>query len=135
MKKHTLIGAVVAALALPTVALADLTTHNNTNETSAVKVKSGIFTNACTGTVPGKLRSVAPPGVSSVNWDNVNSLCFRSGNTCTAEIYMTADCSGPAVATASLDLSSHVVTVQPQPATSKYKVEASGSDVYLSYRN
>ena len=136
MKKQTLIATVIAAVALPALASADpvLATHNNTNETSAVRVTSGSFKGQCSGTVPAKLRSIAPPGYSSVPWRNVQGLCLNSGNVCTAEIHMTPDCSDPAIATASLDLGAKVVTVGAQPETSRYVVTASGTDVFLNYK-
>lgn len=106
LNKATLAGAVFALLSLSTQA-AELTTTNNTDFDSTVKVTSGRF-HPCAGSIgeytPAHGERVTP-------WGQVRGLCLSSGDNCTADIYMTKDCSGPVIGVASMDLSHQKITM------------------------
>jgi len=84
---------------------------NNTDETSAIKIASGHYKGKCSSSfkVPGVLGYTKPHGTSSTPWGGIKMLCRDSGAECSAEIHMTEDCSDPAVAQASLTLSSGII--------------------------
>src|SRR3989344_922325 len=101
LKKTALIGAAIALINLPLYANAtSLTTINNTDEFSAVRVTSGTV-HPCSGTPSGQYTpprdSQGNPGKLETPWAIVKFLCMTSGSVCTADIYMTKDCTGPVI--------------------------------------
>ncbi len=143
-KKTILMGTFLGLASMSMLANADpdaLNTYNYTDHDSAVVVTSGIDKGKCTGTLPSPFTQFTPagtptnPGQSHVEWDSVGALCLLSpGNICTADIHMTRDCSDSAVARVSLNLKSHVVTVN-QTMGDKFVVTAEGNRVNLNEKS
>ncbi len=121
-KKTALLAAVVALFSLP-LAHADLLTTNYTNEDSTVKITSGKF-KPCAGLI-GQFTSAH--GELLTPWGQVRGLCLSSGNMCTAEVYMTKDCTGPVVGYAAMDLGRQYVTTL-YSIDAKYKFSISPTD-------
>lgn len=145
LKKTALLGVMLAVSPLVAQA-ADLVTTNYTHEFSTVSVTS-TTPNRCAGTVPPPFtRKFTPPassngtpGTSRASQAEVNLLCGRilpTVHTCTALIYMTANCTGPAVARATMNLDSPnfgITTITPTAEGSKYKISGSGLSVVINY--
>lgn len=106
LKKTALMGAALALLSMPLIANADLLTTNNTDEDSTVKVTSGKF-HPCAGSIG---QFTPAHGELRTPWGQVRGLCLSSGDICTADLYMTKDCTGPVVGVATLDLSKQTIT-------------------------
>lgn len=129
LKKAVLIGAAVTLVSMPLLAqAAELTTVNNTNEFSSVKVTSGSL-HPCSG---GAGQYTPPKSTLVTSWSLVSFLCMTSGNLCTADIYVTKDCSGAPIAAAQLDLANQNVAVTAN-YNQEYNVTASGTTVTLDY--
>lgn len=129
LQKRMLSTIACVVMNLPFIANADpsLTTTNNTNYNSAVKVISSPI-KPCSGQI-GEYTPAHQE--KTTTWNNVKILCLGSGSLCRAEIYMTKDCTGAAVAVASLDLSNPNVTVE-QILNSSYNITANGTHVFLN---
>ncbi len=103
----------ISLISIAITANASLLTYNYTDEDSSVRVTSGKLKpcSKSAGKYTPKRDASGNPGVSSANDNEIKLLCLTTvGNTCTANIYATQDCSGPEVGYASLDLTSKAVT-------------------------
>jgi len=141
LRKILVTSLTVAAISLPTIALADLDTYNYTDEDSSVKITNDpLGYNVCSY----KLGQYTPkrPDASSYSFKHVpesavRAVCDRMliGGVCEADIYATKDCNGNVVAKASLNLDTNTVTVinVPQPSGKQYNITASGSRVEIHY--
>jgi hypothetical protein len=129
LKKIAFIGVAIALVNLPLYAnAASLTTINNTDEFSSVRVTSG-FIHPCSG---DDGHYTKPRDTLETSWDVVKFLCMSSGSVCTADIYMTPNCTGEIVANASLDLNNpNVVVTSLNPK--KYFIIAAGTTVTMNY--
>lgn len=130
LKKTILLGAAFVIINLPLISkAAELTTLNNTNETSAVKITSNV-TKVCSGLFPN--GATLPHQKLSTPWPLVNFLCSGSGSICTADIYATKDCTGAVIASATLDLKNPNVTIT-QIYNPNYIVSGAGTTVTIDY--
>lgn len=123
LKKTTIMSALFVLLSLPGIASAGLWTDNKTSNDSTVKITSGKFF-PCAGIVKGVYTPAHHK--QEVSWDLVKGLCLSSGGTCTADIYMTRDCTGPVVGKATLDTVSLSIK-SIYSINSKYKFYADSS--------
>lgn len=112
LKKMILTGSAILLYSLSNVGLCGgLVTLNYTDEDSTVKITSGKF-KPCAGSndimnvYTPKRNPDNTPGRTDVDWGIVKGLCISSGNTCTANIYMSQTCDSPVVGVASLDVKS-----------------------------
>lgn len=131
-KKIAIIGTTLAFLSLPLAAYADLTTTNNTNEDSTVKVTSN-STKPCAATFGEFTPAHTPDPGRPTKWGSVKLLCAQFSGTCTADIYMTKTCDSEVVATAALDLSKQEITIT-SVKSSKYEFLPSGSHLTINYK-
>lgn len=136
LKKTALLGATLAVLNAPLATYANLETNNYTDENSAVKVlSSGICSGNLGFYTPARpTKEKGSYGHLSTTPFSVRVLC-NGANPCSADIYMTKDCSGDKVATASIDTNTiNIIKVQ-NVEQSKYIAIGSGSTVEIHYKN
>lgn len=136
-KKTLLVGSVLATLSFSALAQAaeGLTTVNKTKSISAVRILTGRLANTCTGNPPPPIPAqyTMPGETKTVGWTPVGILCNGSpGGICKAEIHMTKNCSGPAVAVAELNIPAKIVQNVVNKPASGYNVTASGATVYFN---
>lgn len=136
LKKIALLGATLAVLSAPLATYANLETNNYTDEDSAVKILSS---GTCSGTL-GFYTPARPQkekgsfGHLSTSPLAVRILCVHT-NPCSAEIYMTRNCSGNKVATAKIDTNTLNILEVINEKGVNYITEGSGSTVEIHYRN
>lgn len=129
LKKMALIGSAVAVLGLPVVACADLVTINNTNEPSSVRINS---TGICPTRVTEPHQSL-PTAISLVRTICGNPL-KRTG-TCAATVFASRDCSGPALATVTINLANLNIESISNDSSSAYNVHSPAfSTVQIDYK-
>ncbi len=109
-KKSILLAIMIT---LSSTANAALQTYNYTDEDSSVRVTSG-RAKPCSNTAGKYTPRRNPdgsPGVSSANNNEITLLCITTvGDTCTADIFASRDCSGAKVGEAGLSLSKKSVS-------------------------
>lgn len=104
LKIVALLGTTLAMLSFSMASHANIHTYNYVNENSTVKVLSTGF---CAGKIPPFYKytpagTATQPGESDASQNEINIICNKQ-NPCAAEIHMTKDCSGSAVAIAQVD--------------------------------
>ena len=97
-------------LSLPLVAKADLTVDNQTFFPSTSKINNQNGHAQCSSAIPiygvtkPQSKNVIPQGI-------IWSACIANLHACTAEVYMTNDCTGPVIATAVFDISTGIKSI------------------------
>lgn len=97
-------------LALPLPAKADLTIDNQTFFPSTCKINNQKGNAQCSNTIPvygvtqAKSKNIIPQGI-------IWGACLANLHACTAEVYMTNDCSGPIIATAVFDINTGIRSI------------------------
>lgn len=108
LKNGILYLAAIAISALSFAAFADnLEIWDDTDYDSTFKISQG----DCSATLLGKDGMTKGKGWSSVDLGAVTSLCDKNQDKCTVDLYMTDDCSGPIVATVTMDMSKGITSV------------------------
>ena len=92
---------------LSTFAADNLVIWNDTNSDATFKINQG----DCSASILGKDGLVKSQNWSSVDIGAVTSLCGESATSCVVDIYMTGDCSGPIVGTATMDTTKGISAV------------------------
>lgn len=107
MLKKTMLVSLIVAISSPFLAsAADLTIVNNTNRDSTSVINHG----ACStilgshGITPAHSTNVVPSKI-------VTFACLLNRSNCRADVYMTNNCSGPVIATASFDVNSGIKSI------------------------
>ncbi len=111
LKKLKLLGAVaLCTLSLPLTAKADLTINNQTFFPSTAKINNQKGNAECSDGIP--IYGITPPHSKNVIPKGIIwGACLADLHSCTAEIYMTNNCSGPAIATAVFDIFSGIQSI------------------------
>ncbi|HSW70594.1 MAG TPA: hypothetical protein VLH77_01285 [Gammaproteobacteria bacterium] len=112
LKKIKLLGTTLTfcALALPFTAQANLTIDNQTFFPSTCKINNQSGHAQCSNTIPvygitqPHSKNIIPQGI-------IWGACLANLHACTAEVYMTNNCTGPVIATAVFDISSGIKTI------------------------
>jgi hypothetical protein len=100
-------------LALPITARADLTIVNNTDQDSTSIVNGG----ACS-TILGEIGITRAHSSNTLDYIIMRIACGMHPNDCVADVYMTDNCSGPKVATVTMDINKGISTIQETGAYS-----------------
>jgi hypothetical protein len=129
LKMMTRIGTILGLLALPVLANATLTTFNNTDFDSTVKVTSNSH-KWCAAKVPPLYKYTPRHGKSTASLLEVRALCGALSGPCTADIYLNLDCTGSPIATVRIDIASQNV-IDRTPLDNNYKVTWQGSTVSI----
>lgn len=113
LKKLKLLGATSLSLCLlsvPLVAKADLTIDNQTFFPSTSKINNQSGNAQCSNTIPvygitqPQTKNVIPQGI-------IWGACLANLHACSAEVYMSDNCTGPAVATVVFDISTGIQSI------------------------
>lgn len=83
---------------------ADLTIMNNTNHSSTALVNNG----PCSSTL-GKIGITKAHSPNVVPWKILDFICSANKQECKASVYVSENCSGPAIATATLNIATGIV--------------------------
>lgn len=97
----------VSVASLP--AFADLVIHNNTNFPSTTRT-NGFF---CSGSLPSG-GVTEPHSVNKVSQALLNGACAFNKENCTAEVFLTRNCSGPAIGTVVLSTTTGIKSASPR---------------------
>ena len=112
-RKITFTSLLTVGICLPLLAQADLTLNNNTKQDSTSRINGGL----CTSSIPVLVKlgiGIAKAGTSiTIKTPELKVACFANETNCRADVYMTADCSGPIISTAILDASSGLKSISP----------------------
>jgi|SRR5579872_2617804 len=134
LKKIALIGTSLVVSALPVLVSATtapaLTTTNNTDEYSTVKIQSSGRCSSDFGKV------TRPHSTLTTSQADVKVICGKLSGSCAADLYATPDCDktgGKPLTTLTIDVSSLNVT-PPHTETDRYVIDASGSNVNINYK-
>lgn len=124
--KTALATLIAAALPLSALASPDLFIHNSTDNYS-----TSIINNGFCSTKLGE-AGVTKPGEKNhqVSGGTVRLACIGHWTDCKAKVYMSADCTGPVVATVLLDIEKGIKSIEPQDPS--FTVTGSGFDIYLN---
>ena len=121
MKTNSLICFIILSVSIPAVSAASLTIINNTNHDSTSILNNG----ACSDIL-------GPSGISHAHNTNVvpeailNKGCIFNKANCKAEVHMTNNCSGPAIATVTFDVKTGIKSVVPGNTSEGYAVSGNG---------
>ena len=123
--KRTMLSSALGLLALPALAMADnLVIHNNTDFPSTSIINDGV----CSNFLPGGIGITQPHSTNTVPSVTVHSACWADRENCRATIYITNDCSGPAIAKVVLSTKTGVKSIE---MIGSYSIIANGFDVTL----
>jgi hypothetical protein len=114
--KLSAIGALLMSttlIALPITARADLTIVNNTDYDSTSVVNGG----ACS-TILGQAGITKAHSSNTLDYILMRIACGMHPSDCVAEVYMTDNCSGPVVATVTMDIDNGISNIQESGAFS-----------------
>jgi len=110
LKPLGLAAATFCVLALPLAAKADLVIDNQTFFPSTSKINNQAGHAQCSnkipvyGITPAHSKNTIPQGI-------IWGACIANLHACTAEVYMSNDCSGPIIATAVFDINSGIQSI------------------------
>jgi hypothetical protein len=123
--KYSMLSSALSLLVLPTFALADnLVIHNNTDFPSTSIINDGV----CSNFLPGGVGITQPHSTNTVPSVTVHSACWADRENCHATIYITTDCTGPAIAKVVLSTKTGVKSIE---MLSNYSIVANGFEVTL----
>lgn len=111
-------GMAALSIALPFSANATLTIINNTSQDSTSIINNG----ACSSSLPGGITRAH--SINVVPDIIINSACFFTPHNCKADIYMTNNCSGLKISTATFDTTIGITSVTP--AIGGYQIVRNG---------
>lgn len=122
MKKKSLIGLMMFAMNIPSITLAaSLTIINNTNYDS-----TSILNNGACSDILGASGISRAHSTNIVPEATLNKGCIFNKVNCKAEVHMTNNCSGPAIATVIFDIKNGIKNVVPSNTPAGYSVTGSG---------
>ncbi|RDI46058.1 hypothetical protein [Aquicella lusitana] len=134
VKKTILKGLLAIGIGIPAFAqAADLVITNNTNQDSTVIANKG----ACSYPALGEVGITRAHKSNTVPESKLKLACMANKSDCKADVYMTSNCSGPIIATASFE----VVTKDGKPGQglksiqikdSAYAVTGGGFNITIS---
>lgn len=122
MKKKTFTYCVALSFLMPLyVTAADLTIINNTNHDSTSLINNGACSDilGANGITRAHSTNVVPESV-------IAKGCITNKRNCQANVHMTSNCTGPAVATVLLDVKTGIKSVTPSGNTQGYVVSGNG---------
>jgi hypothetical protein len=127
MAMNKVISSVLLAISISSVSMASqaaLTLVNNTNRDSTSIINSGV----CSSKLP---NGITPAHTTNVVGDTVIKLaCIKDKTNCTADVFMTRDCSGNRIARVSFNVNTSTVTSVAMN-TSEYKISVDGLKITL----
>lgn len=126
LKKITLMS-VIAICSMPLMAQADDLVINNTTDFFSTSV----INNGSCSTILGETGITKPRSVNTVSSKTVKLACLFNQANCKADVYMTNNCTGPVIATAVLDTSKGIKSVEMKDA--KFKVGYAGFNITITY--
>lgn len=113
-------GMAALSIALPLSANANLTIINNTSQDSTSIINNG----ACSNTLPGGIGITRAHSVNVIPDIIITSACFFTPHNCKADIYMTNNCSGLRISSATFDTTTGITSVTP--AIGGYQIVQNG---------
>lgn len=116
-----LCGASLASYATP------LTIVNNTQNDSTTRIHN--ILNKCSSELLGEAGITRAGQTNVVSENNIRAACFFTPNSCVADVYATANCSGDIIATIEFSTTDGIKSVVPR--SSKYKITAQAFHVVL----
>jgi hypothetical protein len=125
VKKKLMTGMLMLGASLPLMANAGLTITNNTDFDS-----TSIINNApiCSSSMTG---GVTPAhSVNNVPDKTVWWACITNTTNCTADVYLTNNCTGPKIATVTFDVKTGIKSVVMH--TSDHQITGAGFDIVLN---
>lgn len=126
--KIIIAGVLGMGMSFSAFAGSDLHIFNNTKYDSTSKINDGM----CSKDIPESLGGgVTKAGEKkTVPSKAIGFACFGHSSDCKADVYMTADCSGPIVSTVMFDTSKGIKSITPK--STEFTVTGSGFDVQLN---
>lgn len=100
----------LCVLSLPLAAKADLVIDNQTFFPSTSKINNQNGHAQCSNTIP-VYGVTAPHSKNTIPQGIIWGACITNLHACTAEVYMTNNCSGPIIATAVFDISTGIQSI------------------------
>src|SRR3990167_5526407 len=103
----------------------NLTVVNNTNFDSTTITNNF----SCSDHLPGGKGITKAHSTNVIPENTVNVACIRNKDNCKADVYLTANCTGPMVATVIFDVKNGIKSVAVHD--SKYKISGTGFYITL----
>jgi len=128
MRIQKVVSTTLLAVGLSSVsafAFAGLVLVNNTNLDSTSIINGGI----CSSSLPGGVGVTKAHSTNEISDTIIRIACLGHASDCTADVYMSGNCSGPKIATAVMDIKSGVKSVTMH--SNDYKITASGFHIQL----
>lgn len=132
MKTFLRISGLIALLGLPVASFADnnsdLFIINNTGSYVTTTISQFI----CSSSVLGDDGITNPNSSKTISAKNLSTACILHTHKCHAEVHLSKDCSGPAIAAVDFDISTGVIPGSIiQRDSSHYTLSGSGFHVIL----
>ena len=129
LKKRYITG--FTAIALCSAALAahatPLTIVNNTNTDSTTRIHN--ILNKCSSDLLGEAGITRAGKTNTVSEGNIKAACLFSPNNCVADVYASANCGCPVIATMTFSTSEGVKSIEMK--SGQYRISASGFHVVI----
>ncbi len=125
LKKVSLTALVMLSSSLPLAAHAGnlvVTNHTQFDSTS-------IINHGPCSTILGSIGVTHPGQTNVIPEDKIKKACFFNSHNCKADVYMTGNCTGPAVATVLFDVVTGVKSIQMHDAA--YTINGSAFNLTL----
>lgn len=127
-KKYLASLLIIGTINLPLSTYAgNLIVSNNTNQDSTSIINHG----ACSNTLPGGIGITHAHQTNSVPETILKLACLTNTTNCQADVYMTSNCTGPAIGTVTLNVSTGITGVYNIPG-SGYVINGGGFNIQVS---